>query len=288
MSALIFTVLLSALLFVCFKWFDIKKVNLLMAITGNYIGCMGTGLVFNTLMAEEAGLQHSFDTTMIFTCLCIGTLFFSVFYAMGYASAKIGVGITSASTKMSLVLPVLFGSLVLGEALGLRNLVALLLALVAVVLMSRNNDQKLNLKSLVLPFLIFIGSGLVDTVINVLRIELEKRQLDSGTSIIILFLGAFCSAMTVILIKDRHLLKDFRSLGYGILLGIPNYLSIYFMMKALGSGEFSSNQFYMINNTSVMILCFVAGLALFGEKINLSKGIGLLLSILSIYLILYS
>jgi multidrug transporter EmrE-like cation transporter len=86
--------------------------------------------------------------------------------------------------------------------------------------------------------------------------------------------------------RNRHLLGDIRSLGFGILLGIPNYLSIVAMMKALGSGEFSFNTFYMVNNTAVMLLCFLLGLMLFREKLTWMRAAGLFLAILSIYLIL--
>jgi len=219
--------------------------------------------------------------------MALGILFFLIFYAMGYASAKIGVGITSASTKMSLIIPVLFSTFILKEELGLIRLIALLAALLSVVLMSRNKDEKTNLRDILIPFLIFIGSGIIDTSINILQIETEKRQLSNETAVTLIFSGALIISLFLLLIRNRHLLKDFRSLGFGLLLGIPNYLSIYVMIKALGSGAFSSNQFYMVNNTGIMLLCFLLGLILFREKINVWKSLGLVLSIISIYLILY-
>jgi drug/metabolite transporter (DMT)-like permease len=216
----------------------------------------------------------------------MGILFFTVFYAMGYASARIGVGITGASTKMSLVIPVLYGMVVLGEELWYQHILGLVFALLAILLMSVNPGEKLPVKKLFLPLFIFIGSGLVDLSINLLRMTLDDKQLDQRISIILIFSGALSAASMILLCKYRHLFRDLRSLGYGFLLGIPNYFSIYAMIKALGSGKFRTNDFYMINNTGIVVLCFVSGLLLFGEKLTWTKGTGLILSILSVCLIL--
>jgi drug/metabolite transporter (DMT)-like permease len=286
MTWLVLCIVLSALLFAGFKWFDIKKVNLLMAISGNYISCIVTGLLIGCFSGESTANYHAFDMQTAGICMGLGCLFFAVFYSMGYASARIGVGITSASTKMSLVIPVFYNAIALGESLYVHQVFALVFSLAAVVLMSFSPGEKPELKQLLLPFMIFIGSGIVDLSINMLRMETEGRHFNSGTSVILIFSGAICAASFIVLGFNRHLLKDLRSLGFGLLLGIPNYLSIVAMMKALGSGHFSFNTFYMVNNTAVMLLCFLLGLLLFGEKLSWTKAAGLLLAILSIYLIL--
>jgi hypothetical protein len=56
------------------------------------------------------------------------------------------------------------------------------------------------------------------------------------------------------------------------------------MMKALGSGEFTSSQFFLINNPSVMGLSFLIAFVLFGEKLNGLKIAGLALATISIFL----
>jgi drug/metabolite transporter (DMT)-like permease len=278
------SVILSSLLFVCFKWFDLQKVNLQVAIAGNYMGCILAGLIFRAYSPQAPG---TYELPLTMTCITLGILFFVVLYGMGYASANIGVGISSASTKMSLVIPVLYAALALHEPFGWSGVLALVCALGAVVLMSWNPGETGGRKNMLIPFLVFIGAGIVDTAINLLRMETEKRQLNHATSVIFIFTGALCASLILILIKDKRLLKDRRSLAYGFLLGIPNYFSIYAMMRALGSGAFSSNGFYMVNNTGIILICFILGIILFREKINLPKVAGLLLSVISIYLVLY-
>jgi drug/metabolite transporter (DMT)-like permease len=288
MTWLILSIILSSFLFAGFKWFDLKNVNLLVAISGNYLACIITGLVIhgfsNTpgLKVPQAGQEQ-----IIFTCLGLGVLFFFTFYAMAYVSAKIGVGIASASSKMSLVIPVLAGVLFFGGEFGPSKIIAFILALIAVLLMSRQAGTSQRNKQLLLPFLVFLGSGIIDTALGMVEAMDLARHLDPEKQVIYIFSGAFLSAFVFIWLTQKHLLSDFRSLAFGMALGVPNYFSILVIVKAMASKVFLFHEFFMINNTGIMVLSFLLGLVLFGEKISPAKGIGIVLAITSIYLVLY-
>lgn len=283
MTALALSIVLNALLFVGFKWFKQKGISLLPAIAANYATCAVTGCLFNggTLV------DHS-NISIIIGCLSLGALFFSIFYLMGYSSAHIGVGITGASSKMALIIPVLYGGIVLKEGMDMYKVIALLLALSAVALMSTERGGKLDVRTMLIPLVIFIGSGIIDTALNVMQLTLKSYSMDTRGAIALTFTGATCTALIVILVKNRKQLLDIRSMRFGVLLGIPNYFSIYFTVSALRSGRWMSNQFYMLNNTGIMLLCLILGWILFREKINVKKGVGFLLAVISIYLVLFA
>jgi drug/metabolite transporter (DMT)-like permease len=279
MLFLVLSILLSTTLFVVFRWFHLKKINLLMAIAGNYVSCILTALVLN------GGLYfQDFSIDFIIICLSLGFLFFLVFFAMGFVSSNIGVGIASASSKMSLIIPVLFGTLILNESLNFVKILALFLAIISVVLISYHPKDKMALKFMLIPFFVFLGSGFIDTCLNLLQLHIQQNQLNNETAIALIFIGALVSIMVYILFFHSKLLSDKRSFSYGLLLGVPNYFSIYFLVLALGSGFLQSNHFYMINNTSVMLCSFIAALILFKEKINYRKLLGIALAVLAIYL----
>lgn len=282
MTGLILSIVLSAILFVGFKWFEQKGVSLLPAVAGNYATCALTGCLMN----GGASVEHT-GTGILVGCISLGALFFSIFYLMGYSSAQIGVGITGASAKMALVIPVLYGAIALKEGMDAYKILALLLALSAVILMSLERGAKLEARAILIPLAIFIGSGIIDTALNVLQLALKSRGMDTRGAIALVFTGAMCTALIVMLARNRKQLLDIRSLLFGVLLGIPNYFSIYFMVSALRSGRWMSNQFYMINNTGIMALCLLLGWILFREKMNVQKGVGFLLAIISIYLVLF-
>lgn len=281
MLYLILSIFLSATLFICFKWFDTKNVELLPAISGNYISCILTGIIM------EGGLNiKNSSIHVIGYCIVLGILFFAIFYAMGYASSKIGVGISSASAKLSLIIPVTYGAIALQEDFGIGKITALILAIPAVLLMTYKPGEKIALKTIAIPFAIFIGSGIIDTGLNLL--EKNLNGLPTATAIVYIFGTAFICSLIVSTAIKKPVYKNIKSMRFGLILGVPNYFSVYFMLLALGSGAFSSGQFYMINNTGVMLVSFVFAALLFSEKINLYKAIGLLMSIISIYLVLYT
>jgi drug/metabolite transporter (DMT)-like permease len=279
MIFLLLSVFLSSLLFIGFKWLSKQSVYLLMVIMGNYISCIVTAFILNKGFAFE-----NFSTTDIIQCLGLGILFFFTFYAMGYSSTHIGVGITGASTKMSLVIPVFFGTLFLNEPFHLFQIFGFIMALIAVVLISYNPRDQISKTQWLIPLFIFFSSGLIDTLLNIIQSTFVQKQASLATGIAIIFTGALISSFVFIAISNRALLTHTRSLFFGFLLGIPNYFSVYFLILALGSGIMPSNVFYMINNTSVMLLSFLLALILFKEKINLLKLAGIALAVIGIYL----
>jgi drug/metabolite transporter (DMT)-like permease len=279
MVYLIFSVLLSTSLFVGFKWFSLKSVNLLMALLGNYVACVLTVFIINR------GLNlDNFSSFDVLGCMALGILFFMVFYAMAFASSHIGVGIAGASSKLSLIIPVMFGSFMLNETFDVFNILALILALLSVIILTYQPSKSFSFFHLFVVAFVFLGSGIIDVIINLLQLYFGKQNIHKDTAIAFIFLGALLSALMVIISKYRHLLKDKRSFGYGLILGVPNYFSIYFLIMALQTKLLNSNVFYMINNTAIMLCSFIAALLLFKEKINYRKTIGIALAVLAIYL----
>lgn len=280
MLYLLLSIILSASLFIFFKWFDLRKVNLIPAICGNYIACIGTGILIGDINTALFS-----DLKYLISCVVLGIMFFLIFYAMGYASAKIGVGISSASAKLSLLIPVIYGTLVLGEDLKILHIVAMLLVIPAVLLMSRKKGEKLNLQNIGIPLIIFLGSGIIDTALNLLANTGEGGSSDTG--IVIIFSSALLCVLIYMFLINTPILKEKRSIAFGFLLGIPNYFSVYFLMLALNSGALSSGQFYMINNTGVMLVSFASARLLFNEQIDRLKLTGIALACVSIYFVLF-
>ncbi|HRB19940.1 MAG TPA: hypothetical protein PKZ14_07645, partial [Chitinophagales bacterium] len=70
----------------------------------------------------------------------------------------------------------------------------------------------------------------------------------------------------------------------GIILGIPNYFSLYFLLKTLDTLTWQSSIIFPINNLGIVGLSAIAGVALFQEKMNTQKIIGFILAISSIIL----
>ena len=70
----------------------------------------------------------------------------------------------------------------------------------------------------------------------------------------------------------------------GIALGIPNYGSIYFLIKALDMHNLESSVIFPVNNVGIVALSVVCARILFNENLSLKNIVGVILAIISIAL----
>ncbi|WP_338038962.1 EamA family transporter [Maribacter litopenaei] len=101
------------------------------------------------------------------------------------------------------------------------------------------------------------------------------------------FGSAACCGTLFILLKSikAHLKLNIKNIIGGICLGVPNYFSIYFLMKALDSDTLNSASLFTINNVAVVMLSTLLGILLFKERISIKNWIGIGLAVVSIILV---
>src|SRR5699024_1700303 len=71
----------------------------------------------------------------------------------------------------------------------------------------------------------------------------------------------------------------------GICLGIPNYFSIYFFIKALDYSGLQTSPVFIYHNVSIMLLSSLLGIVFFKEKPHHKNWIGIGLAMVGIVLI---
>ena len=71
----------------------------------------------------------------------------------------------------------------------------------------------------------------------------------------------------------------------GVVLGIPNYFSIYFLVLALRSGVLESSGIFTVNNVAIVMLSTLTGIVLFRERLLRKNWIGIVLAVISIFLV---
>jgi uncharacterized membrane protein len=77
-----------------------------------------------------------------------------------------------------------------------------------------------------------------------------------------------------------------KAILWGVLLGIPNYFSMYFLVKTLG--VFPASYIFPINNIGIVALSTIIALLAFKEQLNKKNILGLGLAIIAILLISFS
>jgi uncharacterized membrane protein len=85
-------------------------------------------------------------------------------------------------------------------------------------------------------------------------------------------------------VKQRLHLK---SLMAGLLLGIPNFFSMFLVMLGLQSGFLQASEFFPINNIGIVVLASGIGYLWMKEELSLLNKIGILLSVIAILMLAF-
>tara|TARA_Y100000815_G_scaffold275478_1_gene313909 strand:- start:4418 stop:5287 length:870 start_codon:yes stop_codon:yes gene_type:complete len=285
---LICSVLASTLIFIAFKLFAKFRVDTFQAIVVNYLFACISGIVaFKGDVVPGKIIQQPW----IYGCLGLGVLFIIIFNLMALTTQRSGISVVSVATKMSVVIPIAFGIFYYSEDLGISKGVGIVLALIAVYLASIKESDGLRIepKNLIFPVLVFLGSGVIDLSIKYLE-DSYVTESDIPIFSATIFATAFVVGVCVLLFqvvqgKFRFQLKNL--LG-GIGLGIPNYFSIYFLVKALRANGLDSSTVFTINNVAIVMVSTLVGIALFGESLSKKNWAGIVLAVLSIILVTLS
>jgi drug/metabolite transporter (DMT)-like permease len=281
---LLYSVLSSTVIFIVFKSFSKFGINRLQAIIVNYAVACAAGLM---LYERPIAFGQIPDQPWFIGALGLGVLFILIFNLMALTTQRSGIAVVSVATKMSVVIPILFGVFYYKDQLGPLKLLGIILALIAVYLASLKQKDGIQLKkeNLIFPILVFLGSGLIDTGIKFLEDGyITKNDVPLFSALI--FATAFTVGISILLIKCVTGKFQFRwkNVLAGIALGVPNYFSIYFLVQALRNGWESSTVF-LINNVGVVVFSTLVAILFFKEKIRIKNWIGLLLAVLGIILV---
>ena len=282
MINLLLSILFSTSIFVIFKYFNIYKVNTLQAIVVNYFVAFIIGMIDADAFVK---LPTVINQPWFLGALVLGGLFVSVFFVMATTSQKNGVSVASVAGKMSVVVPIISGVILYNESLTALKIVGMFLALVAVYLSSvKEGENTLGKSSLLFPVLLFLGSGVIDTVLKYIETNyVSDVAFFSGSLFGIAFLfGVLILLYNRIVNQEKLVLK---SIFAGIALGVPNYFSIIFLIKALKIESLDSSTLFTINNVAIVVVSTIVGLILFKESFSLKNKIGIGLAILGIVLV---
>jgi multidrug transporter EmrE-like cation transporter len=77
-----------------------------------------------------------------------------------------------------------------------------------------------------------------------------------------------------------------RNIVFGLSLGIPNYLSILFVLKSLN--KMDSSLVFPILNIGVVVLSALVGWGYYKEQLSKLNWLGVILAIVSICILIYS
>lgn len=284
MIFLLLSISATALIFVIFKLFNRYNVNTLQAIVINYITAGVTGILnYNGTIS----IPRIINENWFWGAFILGILFITLFNIMALTAQRNGLSVASVASKMSVVIPIVFGLYAYNEHLNTLKTIAIALALVAVYLTAqKKTPQNRSKKSMWLPAVLFIGSGILDALLKYLETTyVAKNDIPIFSASIFFIAGAFGIGFMLVQYLKTKTTPTVKTLLGGIGLGVINYYSIYLLLKALQLESLESSTVFTINNVAIVMLSTLLGLILFKERLERRNWFGIGIAISAIVLI---
>lgn len=287
MIYLALSILSSCTLLWLFRYFSDKQSDIPGIITVNYLTCLACTLLTNS---QSIHLESFKEQEFSIYAIILGGLFILTFNIISKTVTHFGIMISSVTQKMSLIAPIITGVLYYSEQLSLFRIIGILMAIGAIVIINmpfnthRNGGKKLIYW--IFPFLTWLLSSIIDTAFYILG----KSSSNQSSLFLATLFGTAASIGILLLLFEKlkfNRIIAIHILPYGILLGILNFLSIHFLMKAIGQG-WDASLMFPINNVGIIGLSMLGALLIFKEKASKFKFIGISMAITAVFLITLS
>lgn len=282
----------SAILILLFKVFERNGVPVFQAIVFNYCTAAACGFIFlpdHHTVTSGGFLNQGWFPVSVF----LGAMFICVFNLTSLTTINFGVSTASVAAKLGLVFPVLFAFFLYHESFSGMKLAGILLAFIAVVLSSIKEKQPghLAVKSslIFLPYAVFFGNGACDSVTQYAN---KNFLMHKGIAEFAMFIFTSAGSIGIVillfmLLSGRSKLH-IKSIIGGIALGIPNYLSFLFLLKALATLSWGSSVIFPVSNLGTVAVATIVSFIVFKERISKVNMAGLAFAAAAIILIVLS
>lgn len=290
MIYLIGSIVLTSYLTLSFKACEKYGVNVFQAIVFNYITCVITGSIINEAFPIH---MENIQTPWFGWAMIMGVMFVSIFNIVAITAQKNGVAVASVANKLSLIIPVILSVYLYQETVAGWKAVGVGLALVAVVLTCYTNAEKghtaqKNKWVYLLPLVLFISSGLLDALINHVQLTYVTAENNNDYLVSSFFSAATIGSLLLLIqLIRRKQVFVWKNLLAGMLIGIPNYFSIWCLVHFLQESPWQTSASIPVNNMGIVLFSAVVAWILFKERLTKINWLGILLSLVAIYLIAF-
>ena len=281
------SILSSIIILVLFRLIDRSAAVTRHTIVVSYLVSAITGVVFFPIQWQDFPLYWAAYAVFGGVALYVG------FSLIGLTTQRNGIAVAGVATKISVVIPIGIGILFLGESVNWLKLLGIFAGLSAVALVAvkpatkqaaiKPDNAVVGASSMVswnLPVLVFVFSGLTDASFKLLQVA-GLTTVSFLPFLVMAFGFAFVTSLIHHLVgKERSMNRQ--SLFYGVFLGVTNFGTVYFIMKALAIPNWESSLIYPLNHFGVVLGSVLVGVLLFGESLPRRVQLGLVMAIISI------
>jgi drug/metabolite transporter (DMT)-like permease len=307
MVALAFAVACSVAIGVIFKHAGRRQLDRTALLTVNYASAVGVAVLVLALGGRD--VQGGLTLSVGLGVLGVGTgaLLIAGFFALAWATEAAGMSLAIGVMRVSVVVPFLASWLVWGEVPTVAQGVGMTLAMGAFFLLAHRRPTPapapahasspaggLAAETQATPSVDWYATGVLVLTFCLgggVDVSMKAFQEGFGTqnSRVLFLLLAFGVAFLIgaAIVLWRGVVRDHwptgRTLGWGLLLGVVNYGSLEFLLRAIEAlpGPFV----FPANNIAIMSLAALLGVTVWGEHLSRPNRIGLGLAVVALVLL---
>jgi len=307
MVALAFAVACSVAIGVIFKHAGRRQLDRAALLTVNYASAVGVAVLVLALGGRDVQGGLTLSAGLVALGVGAGGLLIAGFFALAWATEVAGMSLAIGVMRVSVVVPFLASWLVWSEVPTPAQGIGMVLAMCAFFLLAHRRPTPAP-ASAHAPFptggfsavkqstssVDWYAAGVLGTTFCLgggVDVSMKAFQEGFGTQnsrvlfLLLAFGGAFLIGMAIVL--WRGVVRDHwptgRTLGWGLILGVVNYGSLEFLLRAIEAlpGPFV----FPVNNIAIMSLAALLGVTVWGEHLSRPNRIGLGLAAVALVLL---
>lgn len=275
MLFLILAIVSSTLITVFMRLSEGKSKNELSLLSMNYLSCCLLSYFFmdtRRIFPSEDGLS-----TAILLGVIGGILYLASFLMLKWNVRKNGVTLPATFMKLGVLVPTVLSAVIFREKMHPTTVSGVVLALLAILLLKEKSHEKA--KNTVGLILLLAGGGMADAMSKVFE-ETAPENLSNHFLFYIFFVALILCILLVIVKKQKY---NWADIGFGLLIGIPNYFSSRFLLLSLS--EIPAVIAYPTFSAGTIVLVAVCGKLIFRESFTKKKLVALSVILVSLALL---
>lgn len=284
MIYLILNIISAVIVALLFKISEIKRGNKFLVLFVNYIVAFLTSF----FLWYRGGFLKPEPITLTLGVIN-GVLFILTFLLFMWGISLNGVGISTSIMRLAVIMPIVLSIVIFLEIPSVKRGTGIFLAILALYFFGmairenegekrKDNVHHSSLKGVLIALFLFLSMGSGEFVLKLFD-EYERGPQKDVFFTIIFGISLLISGFLIWKDKERSL----RDVLIGFLIGVFNYLNLYFFVLALS--KLPGVVVFAATDVSVVSLTVLAGRFFFKEKIPLKGYMGLSLAIISLFLI---
>ena len=278
MLPLLLTILCSSSIALIIKHSDSKEGNPLVLLNGNYLACSVISLIF-FLFEEDPAFSIE---TLIFSGL-LAVMFVTGFFAFAKSVNVAGTALAVVSSRLSVVVPIIFSILIFNELPNMGQGAGFIFTVVTIIFfylsLKTLDTRELCFIEYVYLFGLMMAIGINDFGMKIF----QQWRPPSEKSFFLLSLFTFCFVYTAALIFITKSKYEKATFGRGLVLGVPNMFSSFFLLGALA--QLPGIVVYPVTNIGIILVSTFGAALIWKERLNRYGRYALIAGIISIALL---